>query len=49
MLGVSTIDNQEYNRQISDLTKVINNKGYNENQIEILLKSYLDMIKKDLS
>lgn len=32
---VSTIDNQEYNRQISDLTKVINNKGYNENQIEI--------------
>ncbi|RAK21635.1 DNA invertase Pin-like site-specific DNA recombinase [Flavobacterium aquaticum] len=32
---VSTVDNQIYDRQISDLTKVINNHGYNINQIEI--------------
>jgi DNA invertase Pin-like site-specific DNA recombinase len=32
---VSTVDNQEYGRQISDLTKVINKHGYKDNQIEI--------------
>nr|WP_315173349.1 recombinase family protein [uncultured Flavobacterium sp.] len=32
---VSTVDNQEYERQISDLTRVIKIDGYSENQIEI--------------
>lgn len=32
---VSTIDNQEYERQISDLTNVILKDGYTEDQIEI--------------
>jgi len=32
---VSTVENQEYERQINDLTKVIKYHGYKDNQIEI--------------
>lgn len=32
---VSTIDNQEYDRQINDLTKVIREHGYKDNQIVV--------------
>ena len=32
---VSTIDKQDFNRQISDLRKVVTDEGYNKDDLEV--------------
>ncbi len=44
---VSTIDNQEYDRQISDLTNAIKKDGYSEDQIEIFAEKVSGYTKNE--